>query len=315
MVVKTLEIPQEDLLTEVIDGLSKQQKMLPSKLFYDEKGSRLFDMICELDEYYPTRTETKILSDNINEITSFIGDKCVLVELGSGSSVKIKLLLDHLKNLAAYVPVDISADHLIKSTKLLQDEYSNLNVYPLAADYTRWFSLPEIKEDYNSIDAFYPGSTIGNFTPEEAREFLERIAEICGKGSGLLIGVDLQKDENILNKAYNDSEGITAEFNLNILNHINNQLGANFDLSKFKHQAFYNKKEGRIEMHLLGLAQQVVKLNDHSFSIGRYETILTEYSYKYTIEGFAELVKGIYEVEKVWIDRNKLFSVQFLRTL
>ena len=315
MVVKTLEIPQEDLLTEVIEGLSKPQKMLPSKLFYDERGSRLFDMICELDEYYPTRTETKILSDNINEITSYIGDRCVLVELGSGSSVKIKLLLDHLKNLAAYIPVDISAEHLIKSTKLLQDEYSDLNVYPLAADYTRWFSLPEIKEDYNSIDAFYPGSTIGNFTPEEAREFLGRIAEICGKGSGLLIGVDLQKDENILNKAYNDSEGITAEFNLNILSHINNQLGANFDLSKFKHQALYNKKEGRIEMHLLSLAQQVVKLNDHSFSIGRYETILTEYSYKYTTEGFAELVKDIYEVEKVWIDRNKLFSVQFLRAM
>jgi L-histidine Nalpha-methyltransferase len=315
MVVKTLEIPQEDLLTEVIEGLSKPQKMLPSKLFYDERGSRLFDMICELDEYYPTRTETKILSDNINEITSFIGDKCVFVELGSGSSVKIKLLLDHLKNLAAYVPVDISAEHLIKSTKLLQDEYSDLNVYPLAADYTRWFSLPEIKEDYNSIDAFYPGSTIGNFTPEEARDFLKGIAEICGKGSGLLIGVDLQKDENILNKAYNDSEGITAEFNLNILSHINNQLEANFDLSKFKHQAFYNKKEGRIEMHLLSLAQQVLKLNDHSFSIGRYETILTEYSYKYTTEGFAELVKDIYDVEKVWIDRNKLFSVQFLRAL
>ncbi len=315
MVVKTLEIPQEDLLTEVILGLSKPQKMLPSKLFYDEKGSRLFDMICELDEYYPTRTETKILSDNIDEITSYIGDKCVLVELGSGSSVKIKLLLDHLKNLSAYVPVDISAEHLIKSTKLLQDEYSFLNVYPLAADYTRWFSLPKIQEDYNSIDAFYPGSTIGNFTPEGAREFLGRIAEICGKGSGLLIGVDLQKDENILNKAYNDSEGITAEFNLNILSHVNNQLGANFDLSKFKHQAFYNKKEGRIEMHLLSLAQQVVKLNEHSFSIGRYETILTEYSYKYTVEGFAELVKDIYEVEKVWVDRNKLFSVQFLRAL
>ncbi len=315
MVVKTLEIPQEDLLTEVIEGLSKPQKMLPSKLFYDERGSRLFDMICQLEEYYPTRTETKILSENIDEIISYIGDKCVLVELGSGSSVKIKLLLDHLKNLAAYFPVDISAEHLIKSTKLLQDEYSDLNVYPLAADYTRWFSLPEINEDYNSIDAFYPGSTIGNFTPKEAREFLGRIADICGKGSRLLIGVDLQKDENILNKAYNDSEGITAEFNLNILNHINKQLGSNFDLSKFKHQAFYNKKEGRIEMHLISLAQQIVKINDHGFSISRYETILTEYSYKYTTEGFAELVKDIYEVEKVWIDRNKLFSVQFLRAL
>jgi len=315
MVVKTVEIPQEDLLSEIIDGLSQQQKMLPSKLFYDERGSRLFDMICELEEYYLTRTETKILSDNIEDITSLIGNKCVLVELGSGSSIKIRLLLDHLKDLAAYVPVDISSDHLIKSNRMLKEEYPDLNIYPLAADYTRWFSLPDIKEGYNSIDAFYPGSTIGNFAPLEAREFLERIAEICGRGSGLLIGVDLQKDEKILSKAYNDSEGITAEFNLNILNHINNLLGANFDLSKFRHQAFYNKREGRIEMHLLSLAQQVIKLNGHSFSIGRYETILTEYSYKFTTESFAELVKDIYEVEKVWTDGNKLFSVQFLRAL
>jgi len=315
MEVKTEEIAQEDLLKEVIDGLSQPQKMLPSKLFYDEKGSRLFEMICELDEYYPTRTEIKILSENINGITSLIGNKCVLVELGSGSSLKTRLLLDHLDDLAAYVPVDISSEHLIKSTGLLKDEYPGLNIYPLSADYTRWFSLPGIKEEYNSIDAFYPGSTIGNFTPEEAKEFLKRIAKICGKRSGLLIGVDLQKDEDILNRAYNDREGITAEFNLNILSHINNQLGANFDLSKFKHYAFYNKKEGRIEMHLISLARQVVKLNGSIISLGNYETILTEYSYKYTLESFAELVKDIYEVEKVWVDENKLFSVQFLKVL
>ncbi len=197
----------------------------------------------------------------------------------------------------------------------MNDEYSELKIYPLVTDFTRWFNLPELKEEYNSIHAFYPGSTIGNFKPEEARGFLERIAKICGSGSGLLIGVDLQKDENILNKAYNDSEGITAEFNLNILSHINNLFGANFDLSKFKHQAFYNKKESRIEMHLLSLAQQIVKINDNSFSIGRYETILTEYSFKYNLKSLAELVKGIYNVEKVWMDNNKFFSVQFLRAV
>lgn len=315
MVVKTLEIPQQDLLTEVLEGLSKPQKMLPSKLFYDEKGSRLFDMICELDEYYLTRTETKILSDNIDEITSLIGNKCVFVELGSGSSVKIKLLLDNIENITAYVPVDISAEHLIKSTGLLQNEYSDLKIYPIVADYTRWFSLPDIKEKFNSIYAFYPGSTIGNFTPVNAREFLGRIADICGNGSGLLIGVDLQKKESLLNKAYNDSEGITAEFNLNILHHINELFGANFNLSKFKHHAFYNKAEGRIEMHLLSLAQQVITIDHQSISIGKYETILTEYSYKYTTESFTELVKDIYEVEKVWMDRDKLFSVQFMRAL
>lgn len=315
MEVTTENIPREDLLNEVIAGLSKTPKTLPSKLFYDERGSYLFDLICELDEYYLTRTETKILTDNIEEITSFLGDRCVLIELGSGSSVKIKLLLDHLKNITAYVPVDISSDHLIKSTKILKEEYPELIIYPLAADYTRWFTLPEIKKDYNFIDAFYPGSTLGNFKPDEAKEFLSRIANICGKGSGLLIGIDLQKDEDILNKAYNDSAGITAEFNLNILNHVNNLFDADFDLSKFSHNSFYNKQEGRIEMHLISRENQTVKLNGHLISISKGEAILTEYSYKFTIDGFAELVKDIYEVEKVWTDENKFFSVQFLRAL
>lgn len=315
MEVTTENITQEDLLSEVIEGLSKPQKMLPSKYFYDERGSHLFDLICELDEYYLTRTEIKILSTNIKEISSFLGNRCLLVELGSGSSVKIKLLLNRLVDIAAYVPVDISSDHLIKSNRLLKEKYPGLKIYPLSADYTRWFSLPDIKEEHYSIDAFYPGSTIGNFKPDEAKEFLSRIAKICGKGSGLLIGIDLQKDEDILNRAYNDSKGITAQFNLNILNHINNLLGTDFDLSEFRHKAFYNNAEGRIEMHLISLSNQIINLNEHRIFISEDETILTEYSYKYSIEGFTDLIKDIYEVEKVWTDRDRLFSVLFLRAL
>ncbi len=276
MEVTTEDIPQEDILSEVVEGLRKPQKMLPSKLFYDERGSHLFDLICDLDEYYPTRTEIAILSNNIKEIISFIGKRCVLVELGSGSSVKTKLLLDNLDDIAAYVPVDISSEHLSQSSRMIKEEYPNLKIYPLIADYTRWFTLPEIHEEYKSIDAIYPGSTIGNFKPDEARKFLSRIAKICGKGAGLLIGVDLQKDEDVLNRAYNDNKGITAEFNLNILNHINRMFNADFNLSKFKHRAFYNKDEGRIEMHLLSLEEQTVSINDHLISISKDETILTE---------------------------------------
>lgn len=304
---------ENETLNEVIKGLSKQQKLLPSKLFYDEKGSKLFDKICELEEYYPTRTEIKIMSDNIEEITSFIGDDCILVELGSGSSVKIRLLIDHLPSLVAYIPVDISAEHLLKSAENLKADHQKLVVHPLVADYTKQFDLPKIAEPYKSIDAFYPGSTIGNFTHDEAKSFLSRIAKTCGKGSGLLIGVDLKKDINILNAAYNDKKNVTAEFNLNILNHLNKLLGIDFNLDKYKHHAFYNEKFGRIEMHLVSKDKQVVQIEDYSFSFNEGETILTEYSYKYSLEDFKQIVAGIYEVEKVWMDKNKMFSVQFLR--
>lgn len=304
-----------DVLQEVIDGLNRLQKSLPSKYFYDERGSQLFDQICELDEYYPTRTELKILSENIEEIASNIGDKCVLVELGSGSSIKIRLLIDHLSTLSAYVPVDISSDHLLSSVESLKADHQNLVVYPLNADYTKYFTLPDISESYKTIDAFYPGSTIGNFTPKEAREFLSRIAKTCGNKSGLLIGVDIKKDARILEAAYNDVKNVTAEFNLNILENINNLIDADFNLNKFKHYAFYNEDEGRVEMHLLSKEKQLVHIENHTFEFEENETILTEYSYKYTIEEFAEIVTGIYSVEKVWIDENKLFSVQFLRAL
>ena len=188
-------------------------------------------------------------------------------------------------------------------------------VYPLAADYTKDFSLPGISEPYKTIDAFYPGSTIGNFTPKEARTFLERISKTCGKESGLLIGVDLKKDINILNAAYNDKKNVTAEFNLNILHHINSLFDSDIDPANFKHHAFYNDKSGRIEMHLISKKKQVVNVEGHKFELDKDETILTEYSYKYSPHDFAELVKGIYEIEKIWVDDDRLFSVQFLRAV
>jgi len=309
------DVLHNETLDEVFNGLNKPQKSLPSKLFYDEKGSQLFDEICELEEYYPTRTEIKIMNDNIEEIASYIGDDCLLVELGSGSSIKIRLLIDHLPKLSAYVPVDISSDHLLKSADTLKSDHQQLVVYPLVADYTKDFSLPKINEPFKTIDAFYPGSTIGNFTHEEASSFLSRIAKTCGKGSGLLIGVDLKKDKNILNAAYSDKKNITAQFNLNILNHLNNLLGVDFNLNKFKHHSFYNEEFGRIEMHLVSKEKQIVQIGDYSFSFEEEETILTEYSYKYSIEDFEQIASGIYKVEKVWMDEKKLFSVQFLRAI
>lgn len=315
MQVKTQGTHHEDILDEILEGLKKSPKRLPTKLFYDEKGSQLFDKICELDEYYTTRTELKILDDNIDEIVSHFGDDCLLVELGSGSSVKIRLLIDHVQTLAAYVPVDISSEHLVYSTECLKADHPDLKIYPLVADYTKRFSLPQINEKYKAIDAFYPGSTIGNFTPEEARSFLARIANTCGKNSGMLIGVDLKKEKKILDAAYNDSKGITAEFNLNLLSHINNLVSADFDINKFSHNAFYNEKYGRIEMHLISKVNQEVKINDELINFDKDENILTEYSYKYSPRDFKKLVEGIYDVEKIWIDDKKLFSVQFLRVV
>jgi len=308
-------IENDILLDEILSGLKQPQKTLPSKLFYDEKGSELFDEICRLDEYYLTRTELKIMQDNINDIASIIGEDKILVELGSGSSIKIRLLLNHLPSLTAYIPVDISEEHLYKSVHNLKQEYPHLNIIPVVADYTQWFTLPDIIKNSNDVDAYFPGSTIGNFLPEEARKFLKRIKEICGTSSGLLIGVDLQKDKQILLNAYNDEKGITAEFNLNILNHINNLFQSDFDLNNFYHCAVYNYKESRIEMNLISIKNHTINIGGEKINFIRGEKIITEYSYKYTLESFSELVKDIYTVEKVWLDKNKYFSIQFLKAV
>jgi len=304
---------REDIINEVIAGFEKPQKQLPCKLFYDKRGSALFDEICGLEEYYPTRTEIGIMKENIDEICSFLDSGCLLVELGSGSSVKIRLLLDNLRNPSGYVPIDISEEHLIESVNALASDYPGLRIMPVCADYTQPFSLPRLDFPFSHTVFFYPGSTIGNFKPDSANRFLGRIAKHAGRGSGLLIGVDLVKDVKTLEVAYNDRKGVTAEFNLNILKRLNRETGTDFDVAKWRHKAFFNPRDSRIEMHLESVINQRVKVDGTSFRIRKDETILTEYSYKYTLEGFEALVSAHYTVERVWTDRDKKFSVQYLK--
>lgn len=304
---------ETQILDEVLTGLSKTVKELPSKLFYDERGSKLFEEITQLEEYYPTRTEMQIMEDNITEIGSLLGEGTVLVELGSGSSKKIRLLLDNIPGLSAYIPIDISEKHLLRSAADLSADYPDLEIKPLVADYNRIFTLPEITSPFDHISAFYPGSTIGNFKPDEARYFLRRIARFIGENGGMIIGVDLKKDKKILEAAYNDSKRVTAEFNLNILKHINNETGSDFVTDNFKHLAFYNSDKGRIEMHLVSKVNQKVHIDGSVIELKKDDDILTEYSYKYTPEEFASLISEFFEVRKVWMDSNNLFSVQYLR--
>lgn len=312
--LKKFEPETEDILSEITEGLKRPQKELPSKLFYDKEGSSLFDQITNLEEYYLTRTEVAIINDNIEHIADTLGEDCLLIELGSGSSKKIRLLLENLRNPAGYIPIDISEEHLLKSVRTLAKDYPGLRIMPVYADYTKSFALPQFDFSYSKIVVYYPGSTIGNFGPEEAREFLKRISQIIGPKSGLLIGVDLVKDHHILHNAYNDSEGITAEFNLNILRRINREIGSDFNLSEWAHNAFYNVEENRIEMHLESRSDQLIQINGTRVKVAKGESILTEYSHKYTIEAFRELVSDFYEVETVWTDRDNLFSIQYLES-
>lgn len=299
---------------EIVAGLSREQKSLPSKLFYDEKGSKLFDKICELDEYYPTRTELKIMEDYIDEITSVFDNETLFIEFGSGSSLKTRLLLEHLDQIAGYIPVDISEEHLHKSVQKLHEDFPGLDIYPVAADYTKPLKLPAITKKVEHKIAYYPGSTIGNFTIEEAKKFLKQIAELVGDRGGLLIGIDLTKDKKILEAAYNDSKGITAEFNLNILERLNKEFCFDFKPDNFYHKAYYNEDQNRIEMHLISSADQQFGSNSSTFKIKKGESILTEYSHKYSCESFAELASEYFSVDKVWTDDNEYFSVQFLTT-
>lgn len=299
---------------DVVEGLRRAQKTLPCKYFYDERGSQLFDAICELDEYYPTRTETAILQGCMGEIAERLGDDCRLVEYGSGSSTKTRLILDGVAGLRVYVPVDISRDHLHATARRLSCDYPRLTISPVCADYTRPFSLPHATEKIASTAVFFPGSTIGNFDPEEAEEFLAAIARLVGPGGGLLIGVDLKKDPGVLHAAYNDAKGVTAEFNLNALRHINRMLDADFDLGSFRHHAFYNEELGRIEMHLRSETDQTVTVGHERFHFREGETIHTECSYKYSLPQFAALAgKAGFAVEQVWTDPEERFSVQWLR--
>jgi dimethylhistidine N-methyltransferase len=300
---------------EVLRGLCQQPKMLPPKLFYDAAGAALFERICTLDEYYPTRTELAILRANVAALAALAGPHCSLVEYGSGAGVKVRLLLDALEEPAAYVPIDISHEQLAEVAADIASDYPGLAVRPLAADYTLPLRLPAMPPAERRKLAFFPGSTIGNFHPTEAAAFLQRVRRAVGPGGALILGVDRRKDPRLLEAAYDDREGVTAAFNLNLLERLNRELRADFALSNFAHRAVWNDRASRIEMHLESLARQVVHVAGEEVRFERGETIWTESSYKYDRTGLDRLVaEGGFEIERLFTDAEDRFWVAFLKT-
>ncbi|MEQ8524067.1 L-histidine N(alpha)-methyltransferase [Gracilimonas sp.] len=302
---------RKSMLEEVLGGLNDPQKSLPSKYFYDERGSKLFDEITQLEEYYPTRTERKILKQNVESIGQYLGEKVVLIEPGSGSSDKTRILLENLSNVSAYVPIDISGEYLFNVANELQNEFPEIKIEPLQADYTRSFELLEVMPDGRRV-VFFPGSTVGNFERDTVDRFLNVVADIASQTGAFLIGVDLKKDRQVLLDAYNDSKGITAAFNKNILRHINRILASDFSLSRFDHEAVWNEEEGRIEMYLICNEAHEVAINGTTIAFEEGERIHTENSHKYTLDEFSEIVSPWFEVKKVWTDENNWFSLQYL---
>jgi dimethylhistidine N-methyltransferase len=314
--VLDLEPAKSDFLSEVVDGLSSRPRSLPCKYFYDATGAELFQKICELPEYYPTRTELQILDRYSNEISALLGRGVELIGLGTGAGTKTRLLLEGLEKPAAYIPVDISKKQLEESTVWFRERFPDLEVLPVCADYLEPFELPSPTRKPARKVVYFPGSTIGNFELGAAAEFLRRIAQQCGRGGGLLIGVDLQKERNVLERAYNDSAGVTAQFNLNLLARANRELDADFDLKHWRHLAVYNSREGRIEIYLLSDSDQTVHIQDREFHFQAGERILTEYSYKYTPDSFAALAQSAgFDFQKMWTDESRLFGVFYFTTL
>ena len=298
----------------MIAGLSLPQKALPPKYFYDAKGSRLFEEICRLPEYYPTRSELALMRVHIGEIARFVAGPrsygVTLIEYGSGESVKSRILIRAARP-SAYVPVDISEDALRRATRRLHAEFSWLEILAVQGDFSRPLKIPLAGGRRRVV--YFPGSTIGNLTPAEAQAFLRMTRGQIGPRGAMLVGVDLKKDANVLHAAYNDAKGVTAAFNLNLLARINRELGGNFDRRRFRHYAFYSPARGRIEMHLVSLAAQTVDVGDHRFAFGAGESIHTENSYKYSIDEFRALAaKAGFRGECVWLDPRGLFSLHGL---
>ena len=297
----------------LLAGLSANPKYTPSKYFYDTEGSVLFDRICELPEYYPTRTETALLRHNAAEISKWMGPDIALIEFGAGALRKVSILLDSLERPAAYVPIDISGEYLHGMAGKLAETHRGLAVHPVVADFTKPFALPTVVADARRI-GFFPGSTIGNFNRAEALAFLRKAAAILA-GGGLLVGVDLVKAPSVLHAAYNDSAGVTAAFNKNVLARANRELGANIDLGEFAHYAYYEPRAQRIEMHLMSLKRQRFCIAGQNVRFDEGETIRTEISHKYTVGGFQALaVEAGFLPRAVWCDADRLFSLHWLET-
>jgi dimethylhistidine N-methyltransferase len=298
--------------SEVLRGLLGSPKTLPPKLFYDRAGAHLFEAICELPEYYLTRTELGILRRRAQDIASLCGEHTALIEYGSGAGVKVRLLLDELVNPAAYVPVDISMEQLAAVAAERARQYPQLRVAPVHADYTARFTLPSLPDDARRV-AFFPGSTIGNLHPAEATAFLHRIRGTVGPHGALILGVDRRKDPHVLHAAYNDAAGVTAAFNLNLLTRLNRELNATFDLSRFRHWAHFNDDASRVEMHLESTVAQQVCVGGVPIDFARGETILTECSYKYDLEFLEAVIRPAgYRIQELWTDERDWFWVGFL---
>lgn len=307
-------LPDEQTSTfarDAIEDLSRHPKRLSPKYFYDTTGSELFEAITRLPEYYPTRTELSILEGRAGEIAAFVPRAAALVEFGAGATTKVRLLLQRCP-VGAYVPVDISGDFVKAQASGLRKDFPSLAVYPVAADFTAPFVLPKATVGLPKV-GFFPGSTVGNFEPHEACRFLRGAREILGEQARMIVGVDLEKDERVLYRAYNDAAGITARFNLNVLVRINRELGGNFDTAGFTHRAIYNREQHRIEMHLVSKKAQTVRMLGTSFSFRQGESIHTENSYKYSIERFGALARGSgWKVCESWTDDAEMFSVHAL---
>jgi len=306
-------VSHREELAEIVDGLTAPRKHVSPKYFYDERGSQLFDRITELPEYYLTATEIDIMQRHAGEIADRVGPRASLIEFGSGSSLKTRILLEHLHALAAYVPVDISEEHLLAAADAIRAEFPHIEVLPVVADFTKPFDLPSPKVMPVRNLVYFPGSTIGNLEYDDALGLLRVMHHEAGDNGALLIGVDLQKDPAIIEAAYNDAAGVTAKFNLNMLRRLNNEFGADFDLDAWAHDARYDPDAGRVVIRLVSDREQRVRIDETTIEIDEGEAILTEYSHKYTLDGFAAMArKAGFEVAQVWTDPDELFSVQYL---
>jgi len=305
---------EESFRDAVLSGLGCARKRIPCKFFYDARGSALFEAICRLPEYYLTRTEIAILENNSGDIAARMRRNCRLIEFGSGASQKVRILLQALDQPAAYVPVDISRQHLRDAATALAEDFPSVPVIAVCADYTRPFLLPPLPGAGGKQAGFFPGSTIGNFEPDAAVAFLANYARVLGPGGEMLIGVDLKKDPEILNAAYNDRAEVTAAFNLNLLKRVNRELDADLEIDRFEHVAFYNEAEGRVEIYIRSLVAQEARIAGTRFRFAEDELIHTEYSYKYSVAEFRALASraGFRPVD-TWTDPAALFSVHYFR--
>lgn len=317
---QTLLNNKTSIVDEILYELDKKEKYISSKFFYDRKGSMLFDEITHLNEYYVTRTEKSIMLNHLDVIAQDLNRNTLVIELGAGSRNKIKTLLEHIPSIKAYVPVDISSSYILKEAVELDSEYSELTVKVSICDYTQNFIMPNLRMEFDDILLYYPGSSIGNFHPEQAKEILKSVLkaiqrEYPNTKIHLLLGVDLIKNQKVLEDAYNDAKGITGEFNLNILNHINKIANANFNLDNWIHHAFYNSEKNRIEMHLRSLIDQEVSIANKTINFQKHESICTEYSYKYSKEIIQNLFRDFLHIEEYFTDPKEYFGVFLFRLL